>query len=90
MILDEPVTKCVSLCFPTWVRSVIPARGAETTVYHKLTLLFEFWDSDIGLNGFTPESTEPYAAGKNAAGLAENEPPPPPPPLFPSCGFFVC
>ena len=40
MILDEPVTKCVSLCFPTWVRSVIPARGAETTVYHKLTLRF--------------------------------------------------
>ena len=49
LVLSEPVTKCVSLCCPTWVRSVIPATGAETTVIHISMWPFALWDFDLGL-----------------------------------------
>ena len=84
LVLNEPVTKCVSLCFRTWVRSVIPARGAETMGNHILNSRLAFWDC-FGLISFTHESTDAKAAeltDNHAAELTENNPPFSPPSFF--------
>ena len=62
ILLDEPVSKCVLLRFPTRVRSVIPRKGAPKPLWSMIRLSVLLRGLWYDFFGFAHESTEPCAA----------------------------